>query len=398
MPSGKTAILILTASAAAMAAVGAVSAPSHTESVQQALDALARNDLPLAERLGVGVVRSGPSAGRAWLIVAEARHRAGRFTQAIDAYRQFQGACQSRSERAYAAERIQRCRREAAGVRPVPISEQLTAEQRARFLVVDSRHREHNESTEHFIVRAYNTHLAKLVGRQAEVSLERICRTILSGQDYPHTVEINVWPTIKEYRKHATSAPEWSGGSFVLRREEDGRIVRRIDLTQLDEKGLFDVEMLDRVLPHEMCHLVLAELFGEAVCPLALDEGLAMLAEASADNSRIVLAGSALTGEGKIPLARLLLMERCAKDEAAVFYAEAFSFADYLQSRMTRRQFGEMLDHVKAGRPLDEAIQRALYVPCDEAFLGKLARAWEAEAIKQSQFLRALDEAPTNGS
>jgi hypothetical protein len=91
-------------------------------------------------------------------------------------------------------------------------------------------------------------------------------------------------------------------------------------------------------------------------------------------------------------------MERCAKDEAAVFYAEAFSFADYLQSRMTRRQFREMLDHVKAGRPLDEAIQRVLYVPCDEAFLGKLARAWEAEAIKQSQFLRALDEAPTNGS
>lgn len=158
------------------------------------------------------------------------------------------------------------------------------------------------------------------------------------------------------------------------------------------------MEMLDRVLPHEMCHLVLAELFGEAVCPLALGEGLAMLAEASVDNSRIVLAGTAMTGEGKIPLARLLLMERFAKDEAAVFYAEAFSFADYLQSRMTRRQFREMLDHVKAGRPLDEAIQRALYVPCDEALLGKLARAWEAEAIKQSQFLRALDEAPTNGS
>ena len=51
-----------------------------------------------------------------------------------------------------------------------------------------------------------------------------------------------------------------------------------------------------------------------------------------------------------------------------------------------------MLAHIKGGRPLDEAVQRALYVPYDEAFLERLARSWESEAVRQSQFLKALHD------
>ena len=116
-----------------------------------------------------------------------------------------------------------------------------------------------------------------------------------------------------------------------------------------------------------------------------------MMAEARVDNSRVLLAGAALAGGEKIPLQKLLRMDRCGADNAAVFYAESFSLTAYLHKRMTPGQFGEMLTHIKTGCPLDEAVQRALYVPENETFLKRLSTAWEAEALRQWQFLKALD-------
>ena len=141
-----------------------------------------------------------------------------------------------------------------------------------------------------------------------------------------------------------------------------------------------------------MCHLVLAEFFGDAPFPLALNEGMAMLAEARVDNSRITLAGAAVAGEKKIPLRRLLTINRCKSDNAAVFYAESFSVTAYLHGRMTPRQFHEMLVHIKTGCPLDDAVQRAMYVPRDDEFLKRLTKAWETETLRQWQFLKVLEE------
>ncbi len=379
--------------AAAALTAGAAGLLWPAEGLQDALDALAVGNLARAERIAGDLVRRDPdAAARAWVIVATASHRAGRYDRAEDAYRQFLAICDDPDQQAYAAEQIAACRRLAQPPQALPPGARLTGAQRAKLAVVDNRR--HAESTEHFIVRANNAALARLVADQAENALERICESILGGQAYPHSVRIDIWATVAEFRRHATSAREWAGGSFSLRRGAGGRTVRRIDLTQLDDAGRFDVRMLDRVLPHEMCHLVLAEFFGDASCPTALSEGLAMLAEASADNGRIALAGAAMANGQKISLADMLTMDRCGEKQAPVFYAEAFSLADYLRSRMTRRQFAEMLGHLKAGCPLDEAIQRAMYVPPRSGFLDQLARAWEAEAIRQSQFLRALDEGP----
>jgi len=381
------AVLIVTASAVAV--VGGL---TPTQAIQSALSALAARDLDRADRIATDLIRSDQAgARRAWLIVAAARRRRGWFREAEAAYREFLAACPSAAEQRYVQERIRRCKL-ARTPRPTPVSRLLTKEQREALADVEAR--QYIESTEHFVVRAFNARLAKMVAEQAEVALARICESILSGQDYPHSVSIYVWPDIAEYGKHAVSAAEWSGGSFSLRHEGD-RIARRIDLTQRDRAGRFNVIMLDRVLPHEMCHLVLAEFFGDAHCPLALNEGLAMMAEAEVDNSRVLLAGAALVNGGGILLEDLLLIERCPSDNVAVFYAEAFSLTCFLHSRLTRQQFREMLHHIKVGCPLDEAILRALYVPPDEPFLRHLAQAWKNEAIRQSQFLRAVGMAPT---
>ena len=41
---------------------------------------------------------------------------------------------------------------------------------------------------------------------------------------------------------------------------------------------------------------------------------------------------------------------------------------------------------------MDEAVQRSLYVPGDETFLMRLSAAWESEALRQWQFLKAMEE------
>ena len=391
--ASRTAILATGMLAAGLTLAAGIGGFSTTDRIQDALSALAENDPLRAEAVAAGVVGSErDGAWRAWMIVAAARQRQGRHRQALEAYRQFLALCRDPAERTYAIERIRKCRLAfAPPPRPVPASKLLSRRRRAELAEVDSQ--QYTESTEHFVIRAYNGSLAKLVGSQAEVSLRRICRIILSGQDYPHAINLYVWPDVAEYRKHAVSAAEWSGGSFTLRHDASGQTVRRIDLTQRDGDGGFDVVMLDRVLPHELCHLVLTELFGDARCPLALNEGLAMMAEAEVDNSRVLLAGAAVAGgDRKIALETLLLMDQCKAENAAVFYAEAFSLTCFLHCRLTPEQFRETLAHIKGGCTLEEAVQRALYVPYEEAFLERLARSWENEAVRQSQFLKALHD------
>jgi hypothetical protein len=248
------------------------------------------------------------------------------------------------------------------------------------------------ESSTHFVIRSRNADLSVLLADEAEAALQRICQDLLDGQDYAHPVDIYVWADAADYAANApASAPEWSGGCFSLTAGEF-ETTRRIDLTQLDADGRFSTVMLDRTLPHEMCHLVLTEFLGDASCPLALHEGLAMLAEAEPDNRKLLLAGKALATDGKIPLDGLLLAERGDLAESELFYAEALSFFEFLHGRLSRAEFKAFLVHVRNGATVIEALQQALYLPKDETFTASLAAAWQAHAVADAQFLHAADQ------
>jgi len=333
-------------------------------------------------------VQQGDASPRSWLIVAAARQRQQRYGAAIRAYRLFLESCESRELRDYVVEQMQLCRAVAeSAAAPAAPTKQLTAGKLRELAAVSND--TCTESSEHFVVRAKNAKLARLVAAEAEDALKRICGVILAGQDYPHSVEIYVWPDRRDYLAHATDSPEWSGGcfSFIVR---NGETTRRIDLTQRDEQGRFAAIMLEAVLPHEMCHLVLREYFGDAVCPVFLNEGLAMLAESRIDSERTVLAGTALMGEKGIPLARLLAFRRDQMTDPAVFYAESFSFTWYLHRRLTKRQFKAFLEHLKGGCPVADGLQRALYVAPSNGFMVSLARAWKSHAVQEAQNLRIL--------
>ena len=361
-----------------------------TRGLQDALLKLQRGQLSQAEADALVLAsRSDRSAPRAWLVVAAARRQGGKYRGAIRAYRSFLDNCTSPRLRTYAASQIVHCQTQtAAPAEPrVAPSKRLTKADLAALARVGPRLL--TQTSEHFIVRAKNAQVAKLMAAEAEASLRRICGYILCGQAYPHTVTITIWADQKEYAANAKNAPEWAGGSFAIS-SENGVASRRIDLTQLNEKGGFNTIMLDRVLPHEMCHLVVQEYFGDGRCPLVLNEGLAMLAESRTDNARVLLAGMALAADGKASLEDLFARQRYDMGDPAVFYAKSFTFLEFIRSRMTAKQFRRFLSHVKGGCSIGDAIQRALCVPSSEQFMPELARAWQDRSVEQAHFLRAL--------
>jgi hypothetical protein len=325
---------------------------------------------------------------RAWLVAARARQELRQFTSAVDAYRTFLAASDSTAGRDYVRSQLRLCH---AATEPtstyLPPGARLSVDEKKSLAAVTEGTAV--EETEHFIVHARNAKLAALAALEAERALKRVCGFVLGGQEYAHRVDLHIWTDRQDYLAHAAGAMQWSGGSFSLTSRE-GAIVRRIDLAQLDERKRFSIDTLDRALPHELCHLVTAEFFGDAPCPLFLNEGLAMLAEWEVDNDRLALAGTALAGRGKIPLADLLVVEpgRIAKPE--LFYAECYSLAAFLRQHLADHQFGAMMENLKGGSALAEAVQRALYSPDREDFLEALTGAWERHAIEQAQYIRAL--------
>jgi len=376
---------------AAAAACGAIAVTAHERAaaVQQALRDLRTGRHQAAEDRAFALANdSDAPAPRAWVIVAEARRRQGKYDSAMQAYRQFLASCNATGVRAYVTAHLRTCRAATENTAPrgAP-SKRMTAEELAEMARIDDR--VHVESSEHFVVRARNARLAKVMAFEAEASLDRICHAVLAEQEYAHAVDIYVWTDRQDYRAHAPDSPEWSGGTFrIIFRS--GKVVRRIDLTQCDADGRFAAVTLDRILPHEMCHLVLEERFGQTGCPLFLNEGLAMLSEWEVDNERVILAGTALAGESRIPLDRLFARERHDIGDPAVFYAESFSFTEYLHGRLSEQQFKAFLGHIKDGCTVRDALQRALYLPPDSRFMGELASAWEEHAVAQAQIVQAL--------
>jgi len=359
--------------------------------VQVALAELRAGRLVAAAELA-GKIAADPARPRpqAWLIVAAARQRRGDLPGAAEAYRTFLAACEDPAAGDYALEQLAICRRGTATVPPPPAlpSRALSPERRQLLAQVGSRL--FVEVSDHFTVQTHNPHLSRLLVEQAESALKRITHVVMRGAEYPHSVELNVYPTARDYRRQGKFGTEWSGATFELSTDEAGFIRRVIHLTQLNDAGQFDIEILDRILPHELCHLVVTEWFGDTYCPLYLQEGLATQAEYNPSRMRIILAGAAMAAKKALPLRDLLATEAYDPDNVALYYAQTYSLMRYLSQRLSRRQFTDTLTHIKDGCTLDDALQRALVSPYDENFLAKLERAWQKDAVIQAQLLMIL--------
>ncbi len=133
----------------------------------------------------------------------------------------------------------------------------------------------------------------------------------------------------------------------------NGKITsRRIDL-RADNPDLAGI-----TLPHEITHVVLADLFPDGSLPRWADEGMAVLSEPRSQVERYLKTMVRLRNESKlIPLTKILT--RTEYPDAAsvtVFYVESVSVVEFLVNRKGAPEFIQFLRDATSG--FDAALQR----------------------------------------
>lgn len=266
--------------------------------------------------------------------------------------------------------------------------------------------------TVHFNVHANRLKLAQRIASRAEVELQRVCRNLTINESIlAFRVDIFVWPNRRKYLTHAPDAPPHSAGCTTEQITPQGYRIHRIDLLRNERQDATLDELLKRILPHEISHVMLREYFATQSitqpkakktgknsdatithrCPLALHEGLAMLAEHGIDNFRVELAAAAIAAKQDTPLSQLLGHNTYNQvPSLPLFYAESYSFAEFLRGRLSDEQFGNFLAELRRGSKVDVAISRAMTLPHEKDFILKLSKAWKKYATLQGKILQSL--------
>jgi hypothetical protein len=145
--------------------------------------------------------------------------------------------------------------------------------------------------------------------------------------------DLYLYPTPEVYHQ-ATGQPADSPG-FSTMGLNAGRVVgRRINL-RADHPAL-----LTAVLPHEVTHVVLADLFADQPIPKWADEGMAVLSEPLAEQQRRATDLTRPLASGRLfRVADLMGMEYPDGQHWPLFYAQSVSLTRFLVERGTPAQF-----------------------------------------------------------
>ena len=150
----------------------------------------------------------------------------------------------------------------------------------------------------------------------------------------------------------------------------------------MDAEGRFQPRLLSVVLPHELCHVVVTEYFGDREPPLWLNEGLAMLAE----DVDPLWRQRPLLGplqEGSVRSWQwLLTRQEVRREDASLFYAQAASVTRFLMERLEASQLQTLLSELKGGQDSASALGRAVSAT-GSAALAALESQWREKTLRK---------------
>jgi lysophospholipase L1-like esterase len=195
--------------------------------------------------------------------------------------------------------------------------------------------------SKNFTVTAPTDEVAQSVARAAESARERVA-VELTGQalaDWPTPCPITV------------QSAQGSGGATTF-----GFSRGQLPSMQMNVQGTAD-KIVNSVVPHEVTHAVLADLFRRPV-PRWADEGLAVCAEPAEERARHDKICRDILNDGKrrIPLARLVSLGEYPSDVMAL-YAEGYSVTSYLVGQGGPRRFVQFLGQGMGSAGWDRALQ-----------------------------------------
>jgi hypothetical protein len=190
--------------------------------------------------------------------------------------------------------------------------------------------------TANFTIFHTDAALAEKVGEAAEAIRAKQARrwgsTATRGTWAPRC-DLYLYPTAKDFAR-MTGQAETSPGFSTMGINNNRIIARRVNL-RADHP-----QMLTAILPHEVTHVVLADLFTQQQIPRWADEGMAVLSEPSSEQS---LRANDLRGpleEGRLfKLSELMAIDYPNTESWNLYYAQSVSLTQFFVGLGTPEQF-----------------------------------------------------------
>jgi hypothetical protein len=198
--------------------------------------------------------------------------------------------------------------------------------------------------------------------------------------------EIYLYPTGTAFAR-ATNQPETAPG-FSSMESHDGKITVRRTMLRADNPHL-----LTAVLPHEITHVVIADLFAREQIPFWADEGIAVLAEPDAEqNLRTADLRESLQSGKVVPMRELLTTDNPQTSNASAYYAQCVSLTRFLVEQGGRGKFLQFVQDSHS-KGIDGALRDSYRI----VGFDELQDRWMAYAREQLKTLQQAKRDPVAG-
>jgi hypothetical protein len=197
--------------------------------------------------------------------------------------------------------------------------------------------------------------------------------------------EVYLYPTPRDFSE-MTGQPETSPGFSTMGLNGNRIIARRVNL-RADHP-----QLLSAILPHEVTHVVLADMFTQQQIPRWADEGMAVLSEPLSEQ---INRAADLTGplaEGRVfKLSELMAIDYPNAEAWNLYYAQSVSLTQFLVGLGTPEQFIRFVRSAQRGGV--ESALREVYRIDDFAMLED---RWQTFARRQVAEITASNREPAS--
>ncbi len=208
--------------------------------------------------------------------------------------------------------------------------------------------------SQHFVLRYQPTEekVAKVLFPRLEELRSPIIRDL--GVDFPEKTTIYLASTAQEFQDlqpKGSQLPSWSVGVAYP----------RLNLIILKSPLMLKGPQLNlpEVFQHEFSHIVLGRVIGAEQIPLWLWEGFALYHARQWTLSHTATITRGVLSRSLFSLSQLEKSFPRGKREAALAYAQSFSFVSYLLNKYGREAFHHFTQNLAQGIEVDRALQEA---------------------------------------
>ncbi len=229
--------------------------------------------------------------------------------------------------------------------------------------------------TANFRIYHRDGRLAEAAGQAAETARAVQAKRWGSPHaDRPWTpaCEIYLYPSGKAFARD-TKQPEESPGFSTMVCNADRVVGRRVNL-RADHP-----QMVTAILPHEVTHVVLADLFPSQQIPRWCDEGMAVLAEPRAEQQTRAAELQEPFESGHIfDLGTLMAMDYPDAKNWGLYYAQSVSLTRFLVEQGPPEQFVKFVQQLQR-----DGVEAALCANYQISTVAELQERWSEYARRQ---------------